>query len=101
MTDVSTRHYQRLLEVLKEKYSFIGGTFCLWKILHELGFNYKKRDNKRYIYEQRNIIEQRHTYLQSIRKLRQDNRTIIYTGETWVNAHHTKEYLWVDTDGRG
>ena len=60
-----------------------------------MGFLYKKRDTKRYIYEQKNIIEQRHTYLYKIREYRRDNRPIIYTDETWVNAHHTKEYIWL------
>ena len=33
-----------------------GGTFCLWKVLLELGFSYKKRDNIQYINKQRNIL---------------------------------------------
>ena len=33
-----------------------GGTFCLWNVLLELGFSYKKRDNIQYIYKQRNIL---------------------------------------------
>ena len=45
----------------------------MWRVLRELGFSYKKRDNKRYVYEQRNRLEQRYTYLQTIPKLRQDN----------------------------
>ena len=52
------------------------------------------------MYEQHNI-EQRHTYLQTIKRIRQENKTIIYTNETWVNAHHTQEYVWVDSDGKG
>ena len=40
-------------------------------------------------------------YLQTIRKLRNENRTIIYTDETWVNTHHCKEHIWVDVDGKG
>ncbi len=43
-----------------------------------------------------------HTYLQTIHKLRQENsHDLIYTDETWVNAHHTNEYLWIDSDGEG
>ena len=71
-----------ILAKLKEDGIFGGGRFCLWKVLQELGFSYKKRDNKQYIYKQHNILEQRHTYLQTIRKLRNDNRTIIYTDIT-------------------
>ena len=53
------------------------------------GFWIQKRENKQYVYEQRNIIEQIHIYIQTIKIIRQENRTIIYTDETWVNAHHT------------
>ena len=52
-----------ILAKLKEDGVFRGGKFFLWKVLLELGFSYKKRNNKQYIYEQCNILEQRHTYL--------------------------------------
>ena len=39
--------------------------------------------------------------MQLIRKLRNDNRTIIYTDETWVNTHHCNEHIWVDVYGKG
>ena len=64
-------------------------------------FSYKKRDNKQYMHEQRNILEQRYTYLKTIHKLRNDKRTIIYTDETWVNTHHCKEQISVNVDGKG
>ena len=65
----------------------------------ELGFSYKTPDNKQFIYEQQNIVEQRHTYLRTIRKLKNENNyDLIYTDETWVNAHHTNEYIW---NGKG
>ena len=60
------RKYSTIAEVLekaREEYGFPGGTFCLWIELKGMGFTYKKRDNKKYIYEQTNILEQRHTYL--------------------------------------
>ena len=91
-----------VLQQVKEQCGFPGGRFCMWRVLRELGFSYKKWDSKQYIYEQRHILEQRHMYLQTIHKLRQDNtHDLIYTDETWVNAHHTNEYIWVDCDGKG
>ena len=65
----------------------------MWRVLKKMGFTYKKRDNKRYIYEQCHIIEQRNANLQTITQLRKENKTIIYTDETWVNAHHTQEHM--------
>ena len=91
----------KVLERVKEECSFPGGKFCLSRVIHELGFSYKQRNMKQYVYEQRNVLEQRHTYLQTIRKLRADNRTLVYMDETWVNAHHTNNYIWVDSDGKG
>ena len=97
-----TRQYPILTTILaklKEDEVFRGGRFCYGRFCESWGF--RTRDNKRYIYEQRNILVQRHTYLQTIRKLRNDNRTIIYTDETWVNTHHYKEHIWVDIDDKG
>ena len=45
-----------------------------------------------------NILEQRHTYRQYCNY---ENKTLVYTDETWVNAHHSNEYIWVDNDGKG
>ena len=90
-----------VLEKVKVQCGFPGGRYCMWRVLQQMGFTYKKRDNKKYVYEQPNILEQRHTYLRSIRKLRQQNVNLIYTDETWVNAHHNNEYIWVDSDGSG
>ena len=40
--------------------------------------------------------------MRTIRKIRRaNNYDIIYTDETWVNAHHTNDYIWVDKDGKG
>jgi hypothetical protein len=87
--------------VVHSFYAFPGGRYCLWRVLHEMGFSYKKKDGKQFIYERGDILEQRHTYLQNILKHRRDNRTLIYMDETWVNAHHTNEHIWIDSDRKG
>ena len=59
--------YPTLTNVLakaKEEINFPGGRFCMWRVLRDLGFTYKKRDTRIFIYE---ILEQRHTYLQEIK----------------------------------
>ena len=30
-----------------------------------------------------------------------DNKKKLYTDQTWVNAHHTNQYIWIDYDGKG
>ena len=89
-----------VLEKMKEECGFPGGRYCLWRVFQDMGFTYKKRDNKQYVYKQ-NIIEQRRTYLKTILKLQKQNAHLIYTDETWINEHHNKEYVWVDSDGKG
>ena len=52
--------------------------------------------------EQRHILEQRHTDFQTIQNVRQENTyNLIYTDEILENTHHTNEYIWVDSDGKG
>lgn len=65
-----------MLEKVK-KCAFSGGRYCLWWVLRGMGFHYKKKDSKQFIYERHDILEQRHTYLQNILKHRRDNRTLI------------------------
>ena len=52
-----------ILDKLKEDELFVGGCYCLWKVLREMGFTYKKRDKRRFVCEQPDIIEQRHIYI--------------------------------------
>ena len=41
------------------------------------------------------------TYLQAKRKLQKQNKNIVYIDKTWVNAHHTNEFIWVNYDSKG
>ena len=50
-----------VLEKVKEECVFPGGRYCLWRVLREMGFNYKKKDGKQFLYERTDIIDI-HTY---------------------------------------
>ena len=92
----------KVLERVKEECSFPEDKFCLSCVIHELGFSYKQRNMKQYVYEQHNVLEQRHTYLQTIRNYGLTTGNLCTCmDETWVNAHHTNNYIWVDSDGKG
>ena len=56
-----------LLAELKSKQLFCGSKSTLHQLLKEMGFRYRKHENKRYIYEQPHITEQRHAYLRAMR----------------------------------
>ena len=86
-----------LLGVLKAKELFIGGHTTLWKVVREMGFHYKKHEKGA---EQPRTIQQRHDYLCRLRKNRSptEDHPVVYL-ETWVNAHHRHDTMWVDGDG--
>jgi hypothetical protein len=54
--------------------------------LLDLGYKYKKCcDNRRLLYDQRSVINDRCNYLRKIRKFREVGYEIVYLDETWVN----------------
>ena len=50
----------KLLKIVREGQLFFGQRTKLAEILQEMGFHYKKINNRRYYYEQPHIIDQRH-----------------------------------------
>ena len=39
-----------VLAKVKEECRFTGGRYCLWRVLREMGFSYKKKDEKQFIH---------------------------------------------------
>lgn len=68
------------------------------RILKYLQFRFLTRGRKSCLIEKNEIIVWRHTYLNNIRQFRSEKRKIYYLDETWVNAGHTKNKVWVDVD---
>ena len=92
-----------LLADLKSRQLFQGGRSTLHVLLREMGFRYRKHQNRRYILEQPHITQQRHTYLRAMRenRLSEHPRPTIYLDETWCNSRHGRTHMWVDGDGNG
>ena len=68
--------------------------------LLDLGYKYKKSgDNRKLLYDQRSVINDRCNYLRTIRKFREDGYEIVYLDETWVNQNHATDYMWLPVDG--
>ena len=52
-----------VLEKVKEECSFPGGRYCLWRVLNEMGFNYKKKTaSNLYMREVTYLNRDTHTY---------------------------------------
>ena len=66
--------------------------------MKEMGVSYRKIDDRRYYYEQPQIIEQRHKYLRRIMQNRVDKKPVVFLDETWANAHDGKDMAWVEDD---
>ena len=91
------------LAELKVKQLFPGGRSSLQKLVQEMGFRYRKHENKRYILEQPYITEQHHSYLREMRanRLSEHPKPTIFLDETWCNSCHGHTHMWVDADSRG
>ena len=80
----------KILPVLKEKMNFAYQNETSQKILREIGFTFKKAQNKRKILMERpDIILARTKFLKSIKKYREGNRSLIYIDETWIDSNLT------------
>ena len=67
----------------------------LRKWLHKLGYAVRERNMKWKVYERMDVVAARHKFLQDIRKYRSLGYTILYQDETWRNAQHTQQYIWM------
>ena len=72
-----------------------GGVEILRKWLHKLGYAVRKRNMKWKVYERMDVVVARHKFLQDVRKYCPLGYTILYQDETWCNAHHTQQYIWM------
>jgi hypothetical protein len=65
--------------------------------LIDLGYTYTKiGDNRRVLYDQVSIINDRCNYLRKIKSFRE---AIVCMDETWVNQNHCTDYMWLPNDG--
>ena len=65
--------------------------------MREMGFKYKRVDDRHY-YEQPRIIDQRRHYLCKMMQNRADNKPLVFLDETWANSHDGKDLAWVEDD---
>ena len=61
-------------------------------------YRHNKVDDRCHYYEQPHIIEQRHTDFHQMMKNHQENRSVIYSDETWTYAHNGNDCAWMERD---
>lgn len=85
----------QLLQKIREKIEFPWGRRTLNSFLKKKGFVWRKCKNKRKILMERpQIMQWRLHYLRAIKKYQQENRTIIYQDETWLDNDMTVRKCW-------
>ena len=69
-----------------------------WRVMRKLGFRYRRRSNKRQLYERPAIIASRVNFLRRTKDLRQQGRPIVHLDRTWCNRdqHHSLSCTWAD-----
>ena len=89
-----------MLKKLKEDFNFPYGRTWLGKLIKKLGFRFKKKARESIPYKRADLIEWRENFLRRIKEIREKEpeREIVYTDETWLNAHHKVEKEWVDEE---
>ena len=69
----------------------------VWNEMKKLGFVYGKTDSdKKVICENVNVCAERAIFLRKIKHYREMGLDVVYTDETWVNAHHCRSRQWKD-----
>ena len=68
----------------------------LWNLLHAMGFRYKKKAQKRQLYEKPAILASRAEYLRALRRFRSQGCPVACLDETWCNEHHSVTRAWTD-----
>lgn len=71
--------------------NFQGKAETFWKVLHDIGFDYKRRDGTRWLVEQPHIILKRMEFLKDMKKYLDERRNIVYQDETCLREEPVKE----------
>lgn len=98
-----------ILSKLKEKeFGDIGKT-SLWKVLRNIGFKFKREDNRKALCERSSVVHKRIDFLRKYSKLKEEGANFIYLDETWIFSKGATKRIWQDdsvksikhTDGEG
>lgn len=92
----------KLLAAIRERIDFPWGRQTLRRLLHKMGFRWKKCASfRKVLIERPDIVNWRCKYLQTIKRYRQENRNIVYMDETWVDNNLTFKKCWQSSEVNG
>jgi transposase len=85
---------QKILKLLNERDIFHGSISTLSIVLKNIGFKWKKINNRKFLMEKPEIMNMRFEFLNEISKTVFEE--VVFIDETWVNAGHVKTKAWID-----
>ena len=86
---------KKLIPVLQEKINWQWSTTSLRKVLNEMGFVWKKCQNKRVLLlERADIVDWRARFLVKIKHMREEGKKIFYLDESWIDNNLTTGKCW-------
>jgi hypothetical protein len=99
MVGVIFREYKPWIVLLITQWSksskILALSLCVFDLQIDLEYTYKKiGDNRRVLYNQVSIINDRCNYLRKIKSFREAGYDIVYMDEAWVNQNHCTDYMW-------
>lgn len=91
----------KLLNELRQSIQFDGGYETLRKIIHDMGFSFKKNIEERTILmEKDHIAAARHKYIRKITEYRNmpldERKPIVYLDETYIHVNYKPTKSWQD-----
>lgn len=78
-----------LLAAIRKEIDFPPSLRVLRKVLHNMGFKWKRSSSKRVLIEKPNIVVRRGMFLRALHNYWAENRNVVYIGGTWVDTTFT------------
>lgn len=84
-----------LFKLKEREFGDIGRT-SLWQVLHNIGFKFKKEDNRKALCERSPVVHKRIEFLRKYTKFKEEGATFIYLDETWIFSKGATKRIWQD-----
>lgn len=86
-------------QMIKDQIKLVPGfpytaNLTLRKVLHSLGFRFRKLNSRQTIMESQRIIILRNEYLTNIAEARREGKFIVYLDEMWYDTHDVVKKGW-------
>ncbi|CAH1109771.1 unnamed protein product [Psylliodes chrysocephalus] len=89
-------NFDTLLANLREIQIGEFGRTNLWKLLKEIGFRFKKEDNRKALCEKNIVVHKRIHFLREYTRLKENGASFIYLDEIWIFSKGGTKRIWQD-----